>query len=67
MTDPQSTAALQASVAGGVICEIKGASFNRTVAICTNAAGTDVGLAQLSGGFATEWCSYSKNYYRTCQ
>lgn len=64
--DPASTANLQAEVQGGLICEPNGTSYSRVVALCTNAQGVDIGLGQLGGGFAVEWCAYSKNYYRTC-
>lgn len=57
---------LQASVNGGVVCESRGASFSRIVARCFNAGGADIAKAQLEAGHATEWCSYSRNFYGTC-
>lgn len=63
---PASTANMQKLSMGGLYCEIKGASYNRLVAQCYNYLGQDVGLQQLQGHYATEWCYYSKNIYGTC-
>lgn len=63
---PEARDALQRRVEGGVHCYIQGASFSRFVVMCLNAQEVDVGRAQLEEGFATEWCSYSRNYYGTC-
>lgn len=57
--DPASTANLNRLVAGGLICDPPGASYNRIVGVCRNAAGVDVGKAQIEAGHATEWCAYS--------
>ncbi len=62
----EARAALQAIVTGGLMCEPRGASYTRIVAVCTNAAGEDVGRLMLNVGHVTEICSYSRNYYRTC-
>lgn len=64
--DAKAKARLGPLTAGGVMCEPKGTSYSRIVAVCTNFVGTDVGKALISEGLATEWCSYSRNYYRTC-
>lgn len=63
---PASTAGLGALAAGGLVCEVKGASYSRVVALCRNAAGADVGKAQMDAGRAVEWCAYSRNHYGTC-
>lgn len=52
---------------GGVICEPRGASYNRIVAICYNGTDRDVGRQLLEvDRTVVEWCAYSKNYYGTC-
>lgn len=58
---------LHGKVSGGLVCEPRGTNYSRVVAICFNAAGEDVGAAQISAGHAKEWCSYSSNYYKTCR
>jgi endonuclease YncB( thermonuclease family) len=59
--------ALQKRIAGGLMCEPQGASYARTVAICYEATGRDVGLEVLKvDHVVTEWCAYSKNFYGTC-
>lgn len=59
--------ALQARVAGGIVCEPRGTSFTRIVGLCYNGTGRDVGLELLKvDKTVTEWCNYSKNYYGTC-
>lgn len=55
----ESGANLARHISGGLVCTTVGASYNRIVAQCFNAAGQDVGRMQLDGGFAVEWCSYS--------
>lgn len=62
----QSTQALIAEVRGGVRCQKKGKSYNRVVARCWNSSGKDISEIQLRGGYAVEWCRYSKGLYRTC-
>ena len=62
----EARAALQAVSAGGLMCEPKGTSYTRIVAVCTNAAGQDIGRALLNAGHVVEVCSYSKNLYETC-
>lgn len=64
--DKWAAAALELSSAGGLVCQFKGASYNRIVAVCFNGYGVDVGKALIEGKMATEWCQYSKNYYGTC-
>lgn len=70
---PESKAALAPLLAGGVECEIKGASYSRLVAVCENSSGQDVGHVQMQTGHATEWCSYSVSkayptgFYGTCR
>lgn len=64
--DPASKANVQKLSVGGLICRPTGTSYSRVVAQCFNAAGVDIGRAQLDGGFATEWCLYSRNYYGRC-
>lgn len=67
-----SRVALQGKSEGGLICEPRGTNYSRVVAICFNAAGEDIGKAQLQGGFAKEWCAYSvsrdypRGYYGGC-
>ncbi len=58
--------ALQAELNGGVMCEPKGASYNRIVAVCFNYRGEDVGRKLLNAGHVKEVCSYSRNAYGTC-
>ncbi len=58
--------ALQAELNGGVMCEPKGASYNRIVAVCFNHRGEDVGRKLLNAGHVKEVCTYSKNLYGTC-
>lgn len=58
--------ALAGLVGGGLVCEPKGTSFDRIVALCRNAGGIDVGKAQMDAGHAVEWCRYSANAYGTC-
>ena len=65
--DAKAKARLGPLTAGGVTCVPKGTSYSRIVAVCTNHVGTDIGKALITEGLATEWCSYSRNYYRTCQ
>lgn len=62
----EAKAALQAAIVGGLMCEPKGTSYTRIVAVCRNSAGVDVGKLLLGAGRVTEWCSYSRNYYNTC-
>jgi len=59
-------AALQVAAAGGLICDPRGTNYSRIVALCRNAAGVDVAQQLLTAGHVTEWCAYSRNYYRTC-
>lgn len=63
----EATAALRGLIAGGVVCEPRGTSYNRIVALCRNAAGTDIGKAQIEGGFAVEDCRYSRGEYGGCR
>jgi endonuclease YncB( thermonuclease family) len=60
------TANLARIIVGGLACEIRGASYSRLVGRCENAAREDISADQLKGGFAVEWCVYSKGYYGTC-
>ncbi|HEV2123199.1 MAG TPA: thermonuclease family protein [Chloroflexota bacterium] len=57
---------LRQLVRGGLVCEPRGTNWSRIVAVCRNAAGVDLGRAQIEAGHATEWCAYSKNYYGRC-
>ena len=61
-----SRANLAAKASGGLVCETKGATYNRISAVCYNGYGVDIGRAQIQGGYAKEWCSFSRNYYKTC-
>lgn len=63
----ESMANLNKESMGGLLCEPRGTNYNRIVALCRNFRGVDIGKAQLDGGFAVEWCSYSRNFYATCQ
>ncbi len=58
--------ALQAELNGGVMCEPKGASYSRIVAVCFNYRGEDVGRKLLNAGHVKEVCMYSRNAYGTC-
>jgi hypothetical protein len=65
--------ALQARVAGGIVCEPRGASYSRVVGLCYDGTGRDVGMELLQvDHVVTEWCSYTKSklfpngYYGTC-
>lgn len=68
----EAKAAMQAAAAGGLICEPLGANYNRTVALCRNSAGQDIGKLLLDAGLVKEWCAYSvskaypRGYYGTC-
>lgn len=62
----EATAALGGLIAGGLVCQPRGTSYSRIVAVCFNAAGVDIGKAQIEAGHAIEWCSYSRNFYGTC-
>lgn len=60
-------AAIQKRVAGGIVCEPRGTSYSRIVALCYDGTGRDVGLELLKvDKTVTEWCSYSRGYYGTC-
>lgn len=65
-TSPASKASLQALSNGGLLCEARGASYSRVVALCRNFRGEDIGRKQIEGGFAAEWCAYSRGYYGRC-
>ncbi|MDQ3023220.1 MAG: hypothetical protein M3R04_02365 [bacterium] len=58
--------AFSVEAAGGLMCEPKGASYNRIVAICFNHRGEDVGRKLLEAGHVKEVCTYSRNFYGTC-
>lgn len=58
--------ALSQKATGGLICEMTGNSYYRTVGRCWNAKGIDIGKEMLLEKRVTEWCQYSKNYYGTC-
>ncbi len=64
--DTTAKAALGPLGEGGLMCEPRGASYNRIVAVCYNGAGVDIGGDLIKRGLATEWCSYSRNFYGTC-
>ncbi len=64
--DAAAAAALAQMVGGGLICEPRGTSYSRIVAICRNAQGLDVGGELIRSGKATEWCQFSRNAYGTC-
>lgn len=64
--DKTAKARLAQLTAGGVICEPKGTSYSRIVAVCKNHVGTDIGKALITEGLATEWCRYSRNFYGSC-
>lgn len=63
----ESKAHLQAIIQGGLVCNPKGTSYGRVVAMCYNGNLIDVGLLQLANSHVVEWCAYSKNQYGTCQ
>lgn len=59
--------ALQSRVAGGIVCEPKGTSYTRIVALCYDGTGRDIAMTLLKvDRTVAEWCSYSRNYYGTC-
>ncbi len=58
--------AMQAELNGGVMCEPKGASYNRIVAVCYNFRGEDIGRKLLAAGHVKESCTHSRNYYGSC-
>ncbi len=69
----EAKAALQRRVAGGLICEPRGASFSRTVALCYDGTGRDVALELLKvDKVAVEACGFTRSarhplgYYETC-
>lgn len=57
---------LQGLVNGGLICAVRGTSYNRVVGVCSNWNRQDIGLEQIKAGHAVEWCRYSKNEYGNC-
>ena len=63
----ESRDSLQRFVNGGVVCEPKGTSYRRVVGRCFNRMLFDVGFFQMKEGHATEWCRYSRGFYRTCR
>lgn len=68
----EARAALTGELPGGVVCEPRGASYNRIVAICHNSNGQDIGRKLLAAGYVKEVCSFTQNrayplgYYGTC-
>lgn len=58
---------LQTGIQGGMVCVVKGASYNRVVATCTDFMNVDVGGEQIRKGQAKEDCRFSRNLYRTCK
>lgn len=62
----ESKVALQSAINGGVLCEPRGTSYSRIVAICSNLTGQDVGPPLLKAGHVKEVCTFSRNYYATC-
>lgn len=64
--DLDNRATLTEKAQGGLICQMVGNSYYRTVAICYNAKGIDIGKEMLLEKRVIEWCRYSKNYYGTC-
>lgn len=65
--DARAKAAGQEIAKGGLTCEIRGTTFNRVSAICYNGYGVDLGGALIQAKLVTEWCSFSKNRYGTCE
>ncbi len=63
----ESRDSLQEFANGGVVCEILGTSYSRLVGQCYNSRLFDLGFFQIAEKHATEWCSYSSNFYRTCK
>lgn len=64
--DAANRAMLNEKIAGGVVCELTGNSYYRTVARCYNAVNVDVGWQMLAERRVKEWCAYSRNFYGTC-
>lgn len=64
--DQAAKAMLVPLTAGGLLCEPKGTSYSRVVAVCYNFEGNDIGKTLIIERKVTEWCEYSKNYYGTC-
>lgn len=60
-------AVLQRALGGGVVCEPRGRSYNRTVATCRTFAGNDIGRTLIDARAAREWCRYSRNRYGSCR
>jgi micrococcal nuclease len=63
----EATGALASKLGTVLICQSRGKSYNRTVAICRTPSGIDIGRAQLREGHAVEWCRYSRGYYGGCR
>jgi micrococcal nuclease len=64
--DTEAKNVLAGLITGGLICEPKGTSYSRIVAVCRNGSGADIGKALIDNHLASEWCSYSRNFYGTC-
>ena len=62
----EAKAAITAELQGGVICEPRGTSYSRIVAICSNSKGEDIGRKLLKAGHVKEVCTFSRNYYGGC-
>jgi hypothetical protein len=67
------TRALQNRVTGGIVCQPRGASYQRTVGLCYDGTGRDVAMELLKvDKTVTEWCSFTRTrtyptgYYETC-
>lgn len=65
--------ALQRRVTGGIVCEPRGASYQRVVGLCYDGTGRDVGMQLLKvDQVVTEACSFTQSrrfplgYYETC-
>ena len=63
----ESRASLQTLAEGGVVCEVKGTSYERVVGQCYNTRLFDLGFFQLQERHATEWCRFSQGFYGTCR
>lgn len=58
---------LQTAIQGGMVCTVKGTSYNRIVATCTDFMNVDVGGEQIRKGQVKEDCTFSQNRYGTCK
>lgn len=65
---PDATATMRRLVSGQQLqCQIRDVDrYDRIVAQCFLPDGRDIAAVMIRAGIATEYCRYSRGYYRTC-